>query len=169
MGSFVCVSTRSEHPSCGRRLEFIQYKYFVSNTIRNMSDTLFLLDMLRNSNQEKIRAQKDAMILDMAMEQKRKMQEAKKPGSKTYSNAGGFIGVDQLAKGNSTKQSVVKKTKQRDAEENPSMMTQDSEMFILGLLKEQRQEEIYKERVQQISEESLGCVSDENCLKKFGN
>merc|ERR1712242_319209 len=167
--SFVCVSTRSEHPSCGRRLEFIQYKYFVSNTIRNMSDTLFLLDMLRNSNQEKIRAQKDAMILDMAMEQKRKMQEAKKPGSKTYSNAGGFIGVDQLAKGNSTKQSVVKKTKQRDAEENPSMMTQDSEMFILGLLKEQRQEEIYKERVQQISEESLGCVSDENCLKKFGN
>merc|ERR1712039_263299 len=163
------VSTRSEHPSCGRRLEFIQYKYFVSNTIRNMSDTLFLLDMLRNSNQEKIRAQKDAMILDMAMEQKRKMQEAKKPGSKTYSNAGGFIGVDQLAKGNSTKQSVVKKTKQRDAEENPSMMTQDSEMFILGLLKEQRQEEIYKERVQQISEESLGCVSDENCLKKFGN
>jgi len=62
-----------------------------------MSDTLFLLDMLRNSNQEKIRAQKDAMILDMAMEQKRKMQEAKKPGSKTYSNAGGFIGVDQLA------------------------------------------------------------------------
>merc|ERR1712156_1178414 len=129
----------------------IQYKYFVSNTIRNMSDTLFLLDMLRNSNQEKIRAQKDAMILDMAMEQKRKMQEAKKPGSKTYSNAGGFIGVDQLAKG------------------NPSMMTQDSEMFILGLLKEQRQEEIYKERVQQISEESLGCVSDENCLKKFGN
>merc|ERR1712113_389703 len=147
----------------------IQSKYFVSNTIRNMSDTLFLLDMLRNSNQEKIRAQKDAMILDMAMEQKRKMQEAKKPGSKTYSNAGGFIGVDQLAKGNSTKQSVVKKTKQRDAEENPSMMTQDSEMFILGLLKEQRQEEIYKERVQQISEESLGCVSDENCLKKFGN
>merc|ERR1712073_293263 len=146
----------------------IQYKYFVSNTIRNMSDTLFLLDMLRNSNQEKIRAQKDAMILDMAMEQKRKMQEAKKPGSKTYSNAGGFIGVDQLAKGNSTKQSVVKKTKQRDAEENPSI-TQDSEMFILGLLKEQRQEEIYKERVQQISEESLGCVSDENCLKKFGN
>merc|ERR1712156_198930 len=147
----------------------IQYKYFVSNTIRNMSDTLFLLDMLRNSNQEKIRAQKDAMILDMAMEQKRKMQEAKKPGSKTYSNPGGFIGVDQLAKGNSTKQSVAKKTKQRDAEENPSMMTQDSEMFILGLLKEQRQEEIYKERVQQISEESLGCVSDENCLKKFGN
>merc|ERR1712039_557606 len=145
------VSTRSEHPSCGRRLEFIQYKYFVSNTIRNMSDTLFLLDMLRNSNQEKIRAQKDAMILDMAMEQKRKMQEAKRP------------------EGNSTKQSVVKKTKQRDAEENPSMMTQDSEMFILGLLKEQRQEEIYKERVQQISEESLGCVSDENCLKKFGN
>merc|ERR1712156_952045 len=129
----------------------IQYKYFVSNTIRNMSDTLFLLDMLRNSNQEKIRAQKDAMILDMAMEQKRKMQEAKKPGSKTYSNPGGFIGVDQLAEG------------------NPSMMTQDSEMFILGLLKEQRQEEIYKERVQQISEESLGCVSDENCLKKFGN
>merc|ERR1712038_2125981 len=186
MGSFVCMGTRSEHPSCGRRLEFIQYKYFVSNTIRNMSDTLFLLDMLRNSNQEKIRAQKDAMILDMAMEQKRKMQEAKKPGSKTYSNAGGFIGVDQLASSktysnaggfigvdqlarNSTKQSVVKKTKQRDAEENPSMMTQDSEMFILGLLKEQRQEEIYKERVQQISEESLGCVSDENCLKKFGN
>ena len=60
-------------------------------------------------------------------------------------------------------------------------------MFILGLLKEQRQEEVYRERINQewifkiilnlafnkyqlqISEESLGCVSDEKCLKMFEN
>ena len=32
--------------------------------------------------------------------------------------------------GNSTKQSVVKRTKQRDAEENPSMMTQVMSSFV---------------------------------------
>merc|ERR1711953_532429 len=45
---------------------------------REMSDTLFLLDMLRLANQEKVRAKKDERIHDMAMEQKKKMEEAKK-------------------------------------------------------------------------------------------
>ena len=66
-----------------------------------------------------MRAQKDAKILDMAMEKKRKMEEAKKSGminwkniciwfpmikyelsligSNSYSyNSGGFVGVNQL-------------------------------------------------------------------------
>ena len=35
----------------------------------------------RNANQEKIRAKKDAIILDMAMEQKKKIEESKKTGT----------------------------------------------------------------------------------------
>jgi len=62
-----------------------------------MTDTLFMLDMLRLSNEKKLRAQKDAMILDMAMEKKKKMEEAKKSGSNSYSyNSGGFVGVNKL-------------------------------------------------------------------------
>ena len=36
--------------------------------------------LTRLSNEKKLRAQKDAKILDMAMEKKRKMEEAKKTG-----------------------------------------------------------------------------------------
>ena len=61
----------------------------------------------------------------------------------------------------------MKKIRHQEIEENPSLVKtqveksleslnivlnieQDSEMFILGLLKEQRQEEIYKEREKQV-------------------
>merc|ERR1712227_826648 len=136
-----------------------------------MSDTLFLLDMLRNANQDKIRAKKDALILDMAMEQKKKMAEGKMSGGRSTSySTGGFVGVDQLTKSGNHPKSNMKKIRHEEMEENPSTVkTQDSEMFILGLLKEQRQEEIYKEREKQISEESVGCVSDEKCMRKFQN
>merc|ERR1711936_415623 len=62
-----------------------------------MSDTLFLLDMLRLANQEKMRAKKDEKIHDMAMEQKRRMEGAKKSGTSNFSaSTGGFVGIDQL-------------------------------------------------------------------------
>merc|ERR1712141_3701 len=141
---------------------------------RDMSDTLFLLDMLRLANQEKVRAKKDEKIHDMAMEQKKRMEEAKKSGTPNFSGStGGFVGIDQLTKSSSNaRHNVVnKKSKIEDEmDETPtSTKLQDGEMFILGLLKEQRQEEVYRERVNQISEESLGCVSDEKCLKMFEN
>ena len=41
-----------------------------------------------------------------------------------------FAFINTKTEGNSTKQSVVKKTKQRDAEENPSMMTQVMSSFV---------------------------------------
>merc|ERR1711874_395796 len=69
---------------------------------REMSDTLFLLDMLRLANQEKVRAKKDEKIHDMAMEQKKKMEEAKKSGITNYSGStGGFVGIDRLTKSSS--------------------------------------------------------------------
>jgi len=138
-----------------------------------MSDTLFLLDMLRLSNEKKLREQKDAKILDMAMEKKRKMEEAKKTGSISYSyNSGGFVGVNQLTKnqGSKNKHQYSRKSRDNEEEDASSVKTgQDSEMIILGLFREQRQEELYKDRVNQISEESLGCVSDQKCLKRFEN
>merc|ERR1712110_406228 len=141
---------------------------------RDMSDTLFLLDMLRLANQEKVRAKKDEKIHDMAMEQKKRMEEAKKSGIPNYSGStGGFVGIDQLTKSSSNARHSVatKKSKIEDeVDETPAnTKLQDGEMFILGLLKEQRQEEVYRERFNQISEESLGCVSDEKCLKMFEN
>merc|ERR1712109_147296 len=135
-----------------------------------MSDTLFLLDMLRLANQEKMRAKKDEKIHDMAMEQKRRMEGAKKSGTSNFSaGTGGFVGIDQLTKSSSSNPKPIKKSKQIEDEPPSNTKMQDGEMFILGLLKEQRQEEAYKERVNQISEESLGCVSDEKCLKMFEN
>merc|ERR1711976_1150271 len=116
------------------------------------------------------RAKKDAIILDMAMEQKKKIEESKKTGcSKTYSNSGGFVGIDQLTKGRQSNFTTKKSKSSQNSEDPPTVPTQDSEMFILGLLKEQRQEAVYKERVNMISEESLGCVGDENSQKTFGN
>merc|ERR1712012_759340 len=140
----------------------------------NMSDTLFLLDMLRFANQEKLRARKDEMIQSMAMEQKRKTEEAKKFGHATVSNHGGFVGVDQLSKhsnqGAKQQNFQQKRDKENRLEESkPQSMNQDSEMFILGLLKEQRQEEYNRDRENQISEKSVGCVSDRRCMEKFEN
>merc|ERR1712110_31178 len=155
-------------------LSIISFSFSVCGTTKEkstMSDTLFLLDMLRLANQEKMRAKKDEKIHDMAMEQKRRMEGAKKSGTSNFSaGTGGFVGIDQLTKssGSNPKHSLpIKKSKQIEDETPSNTKMQDGEMFILGLLKEQRQEEAYKERVNQISEESLGCVSDEKCLKMF--
>merc|ERR1712079_996595 len=99
-------------------------------------------------------------------EQKRRMEGAKKSGTSNFSaGTGGFVGIDQLTKSSSSNPKPIKKSKQIEDETPSNTKMQDGEMFILGLLKEQRQEEAYKERVNQISEESLGCVSDEKCLK----
>merc|ERR1712048_956441 len=165
MGSISQTLSLSPSPS---RVKKVKIK------TRDMSDTLFLLDMLRLANQEKVRAKKDEKIHDMAMEQKKRMEEAKKSGIPNYSGStGGFVGIDQLTKSSSNARHnvAIKKSKIEDEmDETPAnTKLQDGEMFILGLLKEQRQEEVYRERFNQISEESLGCVSDEKCLKMFEN
>merc|ERR1711874_542126 len=152
-----------------------EFSEFWKIKTRDMSDTLFLLDMLRLANQEKVRAKKDEKIHDMAMEQKKKMEEAKKSGIPNYSGStGGFVGIDRLTKSSSNAKHhnvATKRSKIEDeVDETPAnTKMQDGEMFILGLLKEQRQEEVDRERFNQISEESLGCVSDEKCLKMFEN
>ena len=112
-------------------------------------------------------------------------------GSNSYSySSGGFVGVNQLTsekwrkcnfknifilfllienQGSQGKHQPTRKSRASEEEDAGSVKTQDNEMIILGLFREQRQEELYKDRVNQISEESLGCVSDKNCLKKFEN
>ena len=92
--------------------------------------------------------------------------------------------------GTQNKHQYSRKSRNNEEEDASSVKTgQDSEMIILGLFREQRQEELYKDRVNQvrltqimshicqifikyvfqISEESLGCVSDQKCLKRFEN
>merc|ERR1719336_1860038 len=94
------------------------------------------------------------------------MEGAKKSGTSNFSaGTGGFVGIDQLTKSSSSnpKHSLpMKKSKQIEDETPSSTKMQDGEMFILGLLKEQRQEEAYKERVNQRS----GRV-DPKCFTSF--
>ena len=46
------------------------------------NDNFYVLYIFRLANQEKVRAKKDEKIHDMAMEQKKKMEEAKKSGQR---------------------------------------------------------------------------------------
>merc|ERR1712150_77505 len=131
-------------------------------------DTLFILDMMRLNNQEKMREKKDARIKEMAMQQKKKMEQTKKGDSRTCSyNSGGFVGINKLIKGDGPKWVHNKKKQEVLATEDTHVMTSDNELFILGLLKEQRQEEKDKERVDQVSESSLACASDTKYREKF--
>eukprot|EP00092_Neocalanus_flemingeri_P008107 GFUD01008747.1.p1 GENE.GFUD01008747.1~~GFUD01008747.1.p1 ORF type:complete len:145 (-),score=74.89 GFUD01008747.1:334-768(-) len=131
-------------------------------------DTMFILDMMRLANQEKMREKKDAMILEMALQQKKKVEQGKKEGSSSYSyNMGGFVGINQLAKGDGPKWVPNKKKQQVPEEEEQHVVSSDNEMFILGLLKEQSQEERDKERIEQISEESVACASDKKYMERF--
>merc|ERR1719483_415578 len=81
----------------------------------------------------------DEMILQMALKQKKKVQQAKKGGSTTHSyNSGGVVGINQLAKGDGPKWVPHKKKQQVSDDEEKQVVSSDNEMFILGLLKEQR-------------------------------
>eukprot|EP00090_Calanus_glacialis_P013346 TRINITY_DN2198_c0_g1_i1.p1 TRINITY_DN2198_c0_g1~~TRINITY_DN2198_c0_g1_i1.p1 ORF type:complete len:147 (-),score=61.85 TRINITY_DN2198_c0_g1_i1:80-520(-) len=132
-------------------------------------DTLFILDMMRLANQDQMREKKDARIIEMAMQQKKKkLEQTKKGSSTTYSyNSGGFVGINKLRKGDGPKWVPNKKKQEVTSTEESHIMTSDNELFILGLLKEQRQEEKDKERIDQISESSLACASDMKNREKF--
>eukprot|EP00091_Calanus_sinicus_P003967 TRINITY_DN14154_c0_g1_i1.p1 TRINITY_DN14154_c0_g1~~TRINITY_DN14154_c0_g1_i1.p1 ORF type:complete len:146 (+),score=56.26 TRINITY_DN14154_c0_g1_i1:194-631(+) len=131
-------------------------------------DTLFILDIMRLANQEQMREKKDARIKEMAMQQKKKKEQTKKDDSRTYSyNSGGFVGINMLRKGDGPKWVPNKKKQEVTSTEDAHVMTSDNELFILGLLKEQRQEEKDKERMEQVSESSLACASDKKNREKF--
>ena len=99
-------------------------------------------------------------------------------GSNSYSyNSGGFVGVNQLTSkkfketyvnsfqfekifdlflhlentGSHSKPQYSRKLRTDDEVDTGSVRTQDNEMIILGLFREQRQEELYKDRVNQVS------------------
>jgi len=133
-------------------------------------DTFFIMDMMRLKNQEEVRAKKEAKILAMAMEQKARTQAVKDgralPSSSLHSN-GGYMGIPQPTKNEGQKWGQGKRRQREEKEEGKSGISQDNEMFILGLLKEQRQEEKDRFGGQQISEEALGCASDEKAMQKF--
>jgi len=125
--------------------------------------TLFIMDLLRQKREKALREQKDQMILKMAMEQKKKMEQKK---SSSTSFTGGFMGVGALTKGTGPKWTPSRRRKQpEESSEHPSVQS-DNEMFILGLLKEQRQE-IRDRESQEVIEQSLECASNENYMKKF--
>ena len=94
-------------------------------------------------------------------------------GSNSYSyNSGGFVGVNQLTSkklkemyisfwenlwllhlentGSQSKPQYSRKSRTDDEVDAGSVRTQDNEMIILGLFREQRQEELYKDRVNQV-------------------
>jgi len=133
-------------------------------------DTFFIMDMMRLKNQEEVRAKKEAKILAMAMEQKARAQAVKDgravPNVSTHSS-GGYMGIPQATKSEGPKWGGQGKRRTREEKQDgKSGISQDNEMFILGLLKEQRQEE--KDRCGgKISEEALGCASDEKAMQKF--
>jgi len=129
-------------------------------------DTFFILDMMRLANQDKVREKKDAKIRQMAMQQKEK-QASKGRGSTHSYSSGGFVGINSLAKGGEPKWAPTTRKQIVSAEEETHVVTSDNEMFILGLLKEQRQEEKDKKRFDQISEHSLACASEKKDLQKF--
>merc|ERR1719266_2868196 len=89
------------------------------------------------------------------------------PSSSAHNN-GGYMGIPQPTKNEGQKWTQGKRRAREEKEdEGKSGISQDNEMFILGLLKEQRQEEKDRCGGQQISEEALGCASDEKAMQKF--
>jgi len=125
--------------------------------------TLFIMDLLRQKREKALRQKKDEMILKMALEQKKKMSNKNQDQSNRYSS-GGFIGIAGLTKNAGGRK--VQQAKEKSDEDEHVAIKSDNEMFILGLLKEQRQEKMDKER-KEICEKSLGCASDENSRRKF--
>merc|ERR550519_1844390 len=122
------------------------------------------MDLLRQKREKALRQKKDEMILKMALEQKKKMSNKTQDQNNRYTSSGGFIGIAGLTKNAGGRK--VQHTKEKAGEDEHVTIKSDNEMFILGLLKEQRQEKMDKER-KEISEESLGCASDENSRRKF--
>ena len=63
------------------------------------SNTLFILDLMRQQREKLMRKKKDEMINEMALKMKRQKEDAKRKGATTYSYSyGGFLGVEKLTK-----------------------------------------------------------------------
>ena len=67
------------------------------------SNTLFILDLMRQQREKLMRKKKDEMINEMALKMKRQKEDAKRKGATTYSYSyGGFLGVEKLTKSGPT-------------------------------------------------------------------
>merc|ERR1712126_532352 len=127
-------------------------------------DTFFMLDIMRLKNEKEMRVKKDAKIREMAMQQKAKIQAGKGSTMTTGSNyIGGYCGIPKT-RGEGGKWTKSKRRQEEKQEKGGPGGNQDSEMFILSLLMEQQQKERDHTKV---SEESLGCASDQEVMLKF--
>jgi len=64
------------------------------------SNTLFILDLMRQQREKLMRKKKDEMINEMALKMKKDREDAKAKGHTTYSYSyGGFLGVEKLTRG----------------------------------------------------------------------
>merc|ERR1719483_1692323 len=90
---------------------------------------------MRLAKQDELREKKDAKIKQMAMQQKKKVEQAKMGVSMHSYSSGGFVGINNLAKGDGPKWIPGTKKQEVAAEEEEAhVITSDNEMFILGLL-----------------------------------
>merc|ERR1712156_786007 len=65
--------------------------------IDGSSNTIFILDLMRQQREKLMRKKKDEMINEMALKMKRQKEEQKKSGTAKYSYSyGGFLGVEKL-------------------------------------------------------------------------
>jgi len=126
--------------------------------------TLFIMDLVRQKREKALREKKDAMILQMALEQKEKMKQGKKENSVRSFN-GGFVGIHQLTK-DTPKWNATKRQKQEEKIPEHHLAQSENEMLILDLLKEHQQQIKDKDK-SQVSEESLACASDAAYRQKF--
>jgi len=128
--------------------------------------TLFLMDLLRQKTEKERRIKKDEIIRQMALEQKQRKEQGKAK-STSYPSMGGFVGIDKLT-GEGPKSIHARKKKEQSEEEMNPNIKGDNQMFILGLLQEQNQQQKHKEK-QEVNESSVLCASDEDQIKKFCN
>jgi hypothetical protein len=64
-------------------------------------ETMFILDLLRQKREKVLRMKKDELIHEMALKQKKQMEDAKRGKAPQHSSAnfGGFVGVHKLTSG----------------------------------------------------------------------
>jgi len=135
----------------------------------NTDGTLFLMDLLRQKTEKARREKKDEVIRRMALEQKQRKEQGI-PKTTTYPSMGGFVGINAL-KGDGSKISTpYRKRKEQPptVEEEKTHAQGDTQMFIMGLLQEQSQQQRDREHLE-VNEKSLLCPSDESQFKNFCN
>merc|ERR1719348_2599318 len=101
------------------------------------------MNLMRMQKIEEKRKKKDELIRHMALEQKQKQKnQTSEKASHCHGYTGGFAGIHQQSSNTAKKWSPPKRKQLNEEEkENQKSSTQDTELFILGMLKEQRRHE----------------------------